>query len=67
LEAGPPQGSSGLQRTFTWFFQAFASLTFPFQTELVIDIHTIVTDMQRNALTGQEGASGQNRSVGGIF
>ena len=34
-----------------------------FQTELVMDIHTMVADMHRNALTGQEGVSDQNHSV----
>ena len=33
------------------------------QTELIINTNMMVADMHRNALTGQEGASGRNDSV----
>ena len=36
----------------------------PFQTELAIDTNMMVAGMYQNMVTGQEGASGQSRSVG---
>ena len=38
---------------------------FPPQTELLINNHTVLLDIRRNALAGQEGAVGQHQSVSG--
>ena len=43
------------------------SLIVPFQTELVVNTHTLVLDLHRNALSGQEGASGRHPSVSVTF
>ena len=34
---------------------------------VVADAHTMIADIHRNVVTGQEGTSGQNHSVGAIF
>ena len=38
----------------------------PFQTELAIDTHKVVTKIHRNVLAGQEGTPNQHHSVGGL-
>ena len=43
---------------FNWL-----SLIVSFQAELVVNTHTMVLDLHRNALSGQESASGQHPSV----
>ena len=45
---------------FTWL-----SLTVPFQTELAMNTHTIVSDIHRNVLKIQEGADEKHQSVSG--
>jgi len=44
--------------TFAWF-----SLIVPFQTELAINAHTMLADMHRTVVTGQESAKRQHHSV----
>ena len=46
------------------FYPGICGLTASFQTELAINTHTMVADIHRNVVTGEEGVSGQNRSVG---
>jgi hypothetical protein len=74
LEAGPCQGTSGVQRAFGWFRWEFANLASPFQTQLAIDTHmavgdtqAMVVDIHRKVLAGQEGTSGKNHLVGAIY
>jgi hypothetical protein len=43
---------------FTW-----SSPTVPFQTELAMNTHTIVSDIRRNILKSREGTDGQHQSV----
>ena len=43
---------------FTWL-----SLTVPFQTELVVNMHVMVSDLHRNALAGRDGVNDQHCSV----
>ena len=42
-------------------------LTVPLQTELVVNMHVMVSDLHRGALAGQEGASNQHYSVSKVF
>ena len=47
---------------FTW-----VSLIVPFQTELVVNIHVMVSDLRRDVLAGQEGADNERHPVSVAF
>ena len=44
-------------------YSPWHSLTSPFQTELAINTHILVTEIHGNALANREGARGKHRSV----
>ena len=64
MEVGPCQDPSGLQRTSRRFCVTVV-ITLDSQTELAINTHTMVSDIHRTIVHGQEG-NGNKPSVSDV-
>ena len=65
MEIGPGQAPAGLQCALS--VSAWSPLTFPVKTELILNAHTIITDIRQDVSKIREDAGGPNQGVSGVY